>query len=241
MGLDVLELVMKIEERFGVTILDERAERITTVGELYVFLLEQGRKNAPTPCPTSRAFYRLRRALVADAGVDRAQVRPAVAVRDLFPAEVRPTAWPRLAATLGLTSPPDIDPPLRGPTWRAFRITLAAAMAVPLVLLLPFRLVPGDNSPLLLEVGLSLLVGLGVCFLFGVLWVDRRYLRPALVPRVRDLALSLAAQDVGRPDEGQTDSPAEVWANLVAVLSDHTGVPADQIRPEHNFGEDLAR
>jgi hypothetical protein len=240
MGWDVLELVMAIEERFRVTIPDERAERIHTVGELYVFLLERARKNAPIPCPTSRAFYRLRRTLLAD-GVDRARVRPATAVRDLFDPEARATAWPRLAAALELSNPPDIDPPPRGPTRRAFGIALAVAMLLPCLALLPLRLQAGGNPPFIVELVLSLLAALGVCLLFGAFWLDGRYLHPALVPRVRDLVLTLAARDTGQPQESQAESaPAAVWANLVAVLSKHTGVAADQIRPEYRFGDELA-
>jgi acyl carrier protein len=35
MGLDAVELIMAIEEEFGVEIPDHDAERITTVGEAY--------------------------------------------------------------------------------------------------------------------------------------------------------------------------------------------------------------
>jgi hypothetical protein len=30
-----------------------------------------------------------------------------------------------------------------------------------------------------------------------------------------------------------------VWADLVAILAEHTGIPAEQIRPEQTFLNDL--
>jgi acyl carrier protein len=40
MGLDIVELVMRCEETFAVTLLDEKLERVQTVGDLYIYLCE---------------------------------------------------------------------------------------------------------------------------------------------------------------------------------------------------------
>jgi hypothetical protein len=234
MGLDIVELLMEIEERFGTTIPDERAARIYTVGELYNYLVGQKRRYAPIPCPSSRAFYHLRRTLVGELGLERDRVRPAARLSDLFPRESRQTTWPRLAAALGLTDLPELDRPPCRPTLRTFGRTLAGVSAAVWLLYPVLLLVPGADLP----ITLWLLVWLGalvlVCELFGVYWIGR-YFEPVSVPRVRDLVARLAAQHPDRYTDGDALAgvDATVWTDLVALLSAHTGVPADAIRPEH--------
>src|SRR5687768_9372901 len=53
--MDVVPVIVEVEERFGVTIPDERAWP-TTVGELYLYLLGRTCRPAQAPCPTSQAF-----------------------------------------------------------------------------------------------------------------------------------------------------------------------------------------
>ena len=242
MYLDIVELVMDIEERFGVTISDDRAERICNVGDLYTYLLGQTRRAAPSPCPTSQAFYRLRRTFTAKLGVGRAGVRPATRLRDLIPAESRAVACPRLAAALGLPALPDPDPPPRGPTARAFGVGLAAATAGAGLVQLLFCLVPGERMPVMVTLLIWFLGLVLVCEIFAALWIEGRWLRPVPVPRVGDVVLRLTARDGdGRRDAAAAlPTPAAVWAGLTAILSTHTGVLADRIWPEHRW-DDLAR
>src|SRR5438128_9607432 len=103
MGLDVIEVLMKIEERFGVTIPDDKAQEMVAVGHLYLFLLKDTRRNMPTGCPTSRAFYRLRRTLTQEFAVERKRVVPSALMRDLIPPNIRQEAWPQLASRLELS------------------------------------------------------------------------------------------------------------------------------------------
>ena len=52
MGLDTVELVMRIEETFDITIPDAEAEKILTVGELYRYVLARVpvAEGEPTRC-----------------------------------------------------------------------------------------------------------------------------------------------------------------------------------------------
>jgi hypothetical protein len=238
MGLDMIELLLEVEEHFGVTIPDERAERMTSVGKLYSYLLGQARRNTPTACPTSQAFYRLRRMLTGELGVDRAQVRPATQLRDLFPRASRDTIWPRVGAALGLPDLPDLDPPRRGPSARAFRIAVAAAMAACWLLSGVLLLVPGGQLPFLVWLLVRFLAVLLVCLFFGLFWLAA-YLDPLPRPQVRDLVIRLAVQSPNPyRDRNATDpAAAAVWTDLVAILAAHTDVPAHEIHPEHRFSD----
>src|SRR5262249_2050881 len=101
MGLDLFELTLDIEYTFGGKIPEDH-DRSRTVGGLYAFLLEHARRKAPIRCPTSRAFYPLRRSLVENLGVNRRDVHASARLRDLIPPEQRATAWLRACAALGV-------------------------------------------------------------------------------------------------------------------------------------------
>ena len=81
MGLDVAELILEIEDTFGITI-PERAEPpvIATVGDLYRFILERLAESEPetSRCRSAAIFYRFRRALLAcgPLRLSRPQVHP---------------------------------------------------------------------------------------------------------------------------------------------------------------------
>ena len=79
MGLDTVELVMEIEQAFDISIPDDRASRMLTVGDVYEFILEKtGDTLQSNTCLKAAAFYELRR------HVERsAVVRSARFVQDL--------------------------------------------------------------------------------------------------------------------------------------------------------------
>jgi hypothetical protein len=237
---DMLESMMEIEERFGVTIPDERAEKFTTVGDLYLYLLGQTRRRARTPCPTSQAFYRLRRTLTGEFGVDRGRVRPATRLRALFPAAARSTTWPRLAAALGLPDLPDW-PRRRVPSARVFAITLAWAMAAWWLIYLLLLFFSGEDMPITFGLLIWFLVALLVCEGFGIAWIvgSLDYLGRIRVPRVRHLVVRLVLQQPDRNagTDAAEPSPRAVWADLVTILGAQTGGPAQEIRPEDRFTE----
>src|SRR5215468_4955579 len=121
--MDIVPVITEVEERFGVTIPEERAWP-TTVGDLYLYLLGQACRRTHSPCPTNQAFYRLRRTLIGEFGMDRQRVRPTSRLCKLFPDKSRSATWPRLAAAVGLSELPEL-PRRWVPSARAFRIAFA--------------------------------------------------------------------------------------------------------------------
>src|SRR5262249_17387393 len=126
--MDTVPLITEVEQRFGVTIPVGRVWP-TTVGDLSLYALGQARRRPHAACPTSQAFYPLRRTLTAEFAADRQRVRPATRLCDLFPAASRGATWPRLAAALGLPDLPEM-PRRRGPSARGLGITPAVGTAV---------------------------------------------------------------------------------------------------------------
>src|ERR1700722_12370853 len=66
MGLDTVELVMEIEEAFDLTIPDEEAEKIQTIGQAYRYILARlaGPVDGTAVCLSAATFYFLRRKLM---------------------------------------------------------------------------------------------------------------------------------------------------------------------------------
>jgi hypothetical protein len=83
MGLDSVELVIKVEETFGIQIPDEDAAGIQTVGQLHDYLVhrmqEMGLEVEPRPksdvCLAATAFYRVRRAWLSVLDAERSALR----------------------------------------------------------------------------------------------------------------------------------------------------------------------
>jgi hypothetical protein len=225
--MDVVPVIMKVEERFGATL--PYGEWPPTVGELYLYLLRQTRQPGQAPCPTGQAFYRLRRTLTAEFGLGRQQVRPATRLCHLFPAATRGTDWPRLSAALGLPDLPEL-PRRRVPSARAFRLFLAGITAAWWLLYPMLLLVTGDDFSLAYGLVIWLLLALLVCEWFGILWVawSLDYLERVRVPRVRDLVVPLAVQQV-RQSAGEDPTPQKVWDELAAIIAAEAAVPVGQI------------
>jgi hypothetical protein len=84
MGLDTVELVMEVEEEFDVTIPDEEAEKLRTVGDLYCWIAERIGALGIGVCPSSATSYRLRRALIRQRRIERRMIRLETATSDLI-------------------------------------------------------------------------------------------------------------------------------------------------------------
>lgn len=134
MGLDLVELVMSVEERFGITLSDADAERADTPAKLIDIVLEKVQAAGPTVCLTARAFYAIRRALMKEFGWHRSQIRPGARLEELVPRARRQAAWQRLAS--GFVA--DRWPDLRRPWWVKVPLSLLVCALLAGVLKLHF-------------------------------------------------------------------------------------------------------
>jgi acyl carrier protein len=84
MGLDTVELVMAVEEEFGMEIPDAAAEKMFTVGDLHSFLVQELSRRSQTAVDERRIFERLREIVCTQLGVKpEAVVERARFVKDL--------------------------------------------------------------------------------------------------------------------------------------------------------------
>jgi Phosphopantetheine attachment site len=61
MGLDSIELISEIEQKFGINIPDREAEKITTVGKMYDAVWGHLEGKYSNKCNSQILFYKLRK------------------------------------------------------------------------------------------------------------------------------------------------------------------------------------
>jgi acyl carrier protein len=103
MGLDAVEIVMKVEETFDIAIADSEAEKIVTPGQLIDLIQSKVERTDHAACLTQRAFYRLRASLVRQLGVHRSKIKLETSLATLFPRPNRRTNFHAVAADIGVT------------------------------------------------------------------------------------------------------------------------------------------
>ena len=82
MGLDSVELIMTVEEAFGIEISDEEAQTICTVGDFHACVMSKlGKIEARDHCLTQHAFYRLRQGLEGETQTISDRIRPTTRCR----------------------------------------------------------------------------------------------------------------------------------------------------------------
>jgi hypothetical protein len=219
MGLDVVEMIMEVEDSFGVQIPDQAAERMQTLGDLYGFLLHHLQPYRDGVCMSGAVFYRLRRALGELFGVERHRVRPDARLEDLLPGADWPHVWGRLASSLRV---PRL-PPLELPIW--FVVALGLAFFVPCGVGLLF------HTPLIALSVLVLLAGaLGARLLAGGV--------PYRCGTVGGLVrATLALNYVALAQVKENSDAQEVWSSLRHLIATHAGVAEEQLTQQTRFND----
>jgi hypothetical protein len=103
MGLDTVELVMRIEEEFSIDLPDWELSSVRTVGDLYALVLSN--LDTTPACLTSKAFYRTRRAMMDALNLPRRSIRPSTSLDPLLPSESRIERWNEIGAAINLDFP----------------------------------------------------------------------------------------------------------------------------------------
>jgi len=241
MGLDVVELVMRTEDEFGISLTDDEAASAQTVGDLYQLVLS---KLDVTPsCLSSKAFYRTRQALVDCLHVPRRSIRPSSDLEALFPVPTRKQQWYEVAQRLDLEFP-YLQYPLR---WRQrfFRIgAFISALVVLSCSTLLLRTFPGFAS------GLALWIPAFAVWMILFAGIDAILKRSGT-----SLKTELPCQTAGELSrlilasnyeyfspaaaENTSASKEYVWKKLVDIICDQLQVEAAEVVPTASFLGDL--
>ena len=108
MGLDSVELVMAIEDKFGISIPDAECEQIATVQQMADSVFEKIKLNPNQKCLSQIVFYRIRRAFEQFEN-EKNTITPNSKMSDLLSKKDLKNDWTRLGIRIGLKIPDLVD------------------------------------------------------------------------------------------------------------------------------------
>ena len=101
MGMDSVELVLEIEETFGIEITDEQAERMSTPRDVVDFVMGEVPTIAGDRCTTRAVFSQLREGLAQTLGAKHDELRLDTKISSLVDKKSWPGIWTRLRSDFG--------------------------------------------------------------------------------------------------------------------------------------------
>ncbi len=219
MGLESVELVMRMEDEFSINIPDHDAAQLTTPRQLADYigqrLGEHARRDEPH-CRTQAHFYWLRANLVEQLGLARRAIRPDTAVNELLSGDLR-GQWQTLRRSAVFRS----LPALRAPAYAAYAVLLAPLTAG---LAGYAQMWSGELTAIV-----------ALCA-----WVLAERLKRHLANRLPESLKtdSDLLPHVGFPQRGE-QTPDDILQRVIAISADQLGIPVEKIHPDHHFIKDL--
>lgn len=252
MGLDTVELVMEVEEAFGISISDTDAEKIQTVGQLHDHVMERLQAKpgcerplyltaARGPCLTAVTFYKLRRCF-ARSSVNRGKLRPSAALDEILPTDDRLQVWRRLADELQLALPR-----LVRAAWIVHTLAVVAAMTAALAMYSAAQvhgLGTGLGVGFVTLIGTSLLLAMVTAPLASYPAPEFATLggltRVVLAGNYVSIMRQAREHPISTADGSNIDhNPDEVFDVLRTIIMQQLGVTADEITRDASFVNDL--
>ena len=243
MGLDLIELEMAAEDRFGVSLEGLAWDEIWTVGD-FVAAVRRRLGDGPSAgaggaCPTAAAFFRVRDLVREATGEAGFRVRPREALADRLSPDARRRLWRRLPAELGCRPPglrPRWDEPPSTLGWGAFVGSLAAVLGFEVAAMNGVNRAAG-----IVAVG-GAVAGAAALWLWA--WPGYRTRPPWGWETAGAVALKLAARGpaAGAPvaGEGRRDPGwAAVFDGVRELIVSEIGVRPEDVTPRARFVEDL--
>jgi hypothetical protein len=218
MGLDGVELVMAVEEKFGISISDEEAQNALTVGDLKRLVRAKLDSADSATCLTQRAFHLIRKKATAEFGLARTILRPDTRLEDVIPRANRRQTWEQFQLALGVMQLPELVRPHRV-------VVVLTALSLSIAVATAWY---GALHPV--HFGSALLFGFVAAAAFG--WASVRITVPlkthfrAGYDRVRDLAEFLVArypQVLGKPRTTKW-TEEEIWCLLRDIIMEQLRV-----------------
>ncbi len=228
MGLDTVELVIRVEETFGISIPDERAGRMQTVGDLYDCLRKESSAGRRV-CLSAAAFYAIRRAIRLRFGApDR--LHPEDSVDAALPRSGRRAAWRELERDLELRLPD-----LSRPVWLVWLCGGSLALSAGWVALTA----NASYGPVVSAAALTAwLLGGGIAA--AALTLPFATLPGPAISTFGSLSDQVLALNYARLSaQYDSSNPSDLWKSLRLVIVDQLGVKPHQVTKAARWVDDL--
>ena len=225
MGLDGVELVMEVEDHFGISLGDDEASQIRTVGDLVAIIRARAVAGEQLDCPTRSAFFSLRQLVREITGDPALRFRPRDEVAAILSPRLRRRLW-RWLRELLKTEPRA----LHLPPW------LRSALVVAGVCLVIAALATAAIDPVIVPLALVGAAVLG----FGLLMACSafREVPPPGWATWGELARRIAGISAIKSGRHLTDEDV-VLEELRPIIAEQLGVDAEKIVLGTRFVEDL--
>lgn len=230
MGLDGVELVMEIEDRYGIRLPDKACGEVRTVADVAALIVAHLPKYEGR-CPTARAFYEFRQCAMTHGKVMRQAVRPKARLDELF-TWGRWGRWRAMRAANpalpGLVARPGLS------LGRLIELVLVVAW-LPGTVVLCVTLPSAGWGPLL---AISIIAGVAALY-----WSEEFFFRrhfPKDCVTVADLVRKIAPKYYPSTSAGESLAlGAKVLQEVREMIAEVTGIPRGQIKPDSQLGRDL--
>jgi acyl carrier protein len=230
MGLDSVEILVNVENAFGITISNYEAEKIATVGDIHqlVWRTLQGRQSMR--CKMQQLFYKLRYTLAVKFNVPKETIELDASLNEIFPPVNRRLLYRKLEKEMEVQLPPLVLPPV----WGNF-LKITGALLIMGTLVVALVMVNRFNYTRWLYI-LPVLGILLTSFISSILDSVRTVIRPAILSdftrKVLMLNYSTLIQESGT-------NRKEVEEVIDHIIADIAGVDIQEVTPEKLLADDL--
>ena len=220
-----IELVMALEESFGVELWDDEVVQTVTPRMVGDVIFAKLQTTDETVCQTQRAFYILRRALMGMFNLRRSDVSLDTSFRSQIPPNRERVVWPQMQAAVGARHWPD----LARPVWMRRLIAASSLAVLALAVFIYYSLHWGITIGILLGV----ILAIGFACLAARFTIPFKQYIPARLQTVRDLV------PLARTSDRITWTREQVATLVKQVVMEQLGVPESEYTEDSHFIEDF--
>ena len=230
MGLDSIEILMKVEDTFGIKIPDQEAEKILTVGDFHNSVWRHLAGKHSDKCKSQNLFYKLRESFTESFSFSPKQLKLDTSPEDIFPRVNRRQEYLSFAGTTNFKLP---DLVLTKP-WTTLLTsfgfaTIIGGLATSIILINIF-----DYSKWTLLIPVA---GIILTFLFSELLNPKR-------TSIKDVTMREFTQNVLAlnystliANEGTNRQEMETVINH--IIADMVGLDLEEVTPDKKIADDL--
>ena len=230
MGMDSIEILMKVEDTFGIKIPDREAEQILTVGDFHDAVWRHLSDKYSERCKSQSLFYKLRKSVAETFSFSPQQFLLDSIPNDVFPRQNRRQAYYAFARSTNLELP---DLVLTRP-WQTLLLTIAlitilGGLAASIILINFFDC---SKWALLIPV-----LGIAFTILLSNLFEPKRTVIEA--PTIRAFTEQMLALNYTTLLTEQGTNRQEMEMVINHIISDMAGIDLEEVTPEKKIADDL--
>lgn len=230
MGLDSVEIVVKIEETFGINIPDKEAEQIITVGDLHNAVWRHLEGRYSDRCKSQSIFYTLRQSFYDTFNYPKKDFRLESSPENIFPKENRRQIYFDFARNNNLTLPElELTKPLQKFFLLIGSVLIIGALVASLILINFFNY----SKWVLLIVAVAIVLTIIISAMLN----PQRVLIET--PSIREFTLATLKLNYAALSKQSDVNRKEMELVINHIIYDYSGVKLHEITPEKKICDDL--